>query len=125
VDRFVKFINKNAYIQVALASQNFCTSAMNAFILILKHGDKFLAVSGLGNIFMFLGKMSIASLTTFIGYLILENWAEVKDKIDSPFVPLFAVFLISYVVGAVFISVYSISADTILQCFLVDTDVSE
>jgi hypothetical protein len=114
VDRFIKFINKNAYIQVALASQNFCTSAMNAFILILKHGDKFLAVSGLGNIFMFLGKMSIASLTTFIGYLILENWAEIKEKIDSPFVPLFAVFLISYVVGAVFISVYSISADTIL-----------
>lgn len=78
VDRFVKFINKNAYIQVALNSQNFCTSAMNAFILILKHADKFMLVSGLGNIFMFLGKMSIASLTAFVGFIILENWTEVK-----------------------------------------------
>ena len=26
--RFVKFINENAYIQVALTGENFCTSAM-------------------------------------------------------------------------------------------------
>lgn len=33
--------------------------------------------------------------------------------------------MLAYVVGAVFISVYSISADTILQCFLVDLDISQ
>lgn len=38
--------------------------------------------------------------------------------------PTLVIFMIAYVVGAVFISVYSISADTILQCFLVDTDIS-
>ena len=87
---------------------------MNAFILILKHADKFMLVSGIGNIFMFLGKMSIASLTAFVGFIILENWPEIKTKLDSPMAPTIVIFLIAYVVGAVFISVYSISADTIL-----------
>ena len=97
---------------------------MNAFILILKHADKFMLVSGIGNIFMFLGKMSIASLTAFVGYIILENWISIKKNLDSPMAPTIVIFMIAYVVGAVFISVYSISADTILQCFLVDTDIS-
>lgn len=97
---------------------------MNAFIIILKHADKFILVNGIGNIFMFLGKMSIASCTAFIGFMMLDYWPEIKDKLDSPMAPTAVIFMIAYVVGAVFISVYSISADTILQCFLVDTDIS-
>lgn len=33
--------------------------------------------------------------------------------------------MIAYFVGAVFISVFSTSANTIMQCFLVDLDLSE
>lgn len=98
---------------------------MNAFVIILKHTDKFLIVSGIGNIFMTLGKMAIASITAFLGFVMMEHWTEINEKLDSPFAPTLIIFFISYVVGAVFISVYSISADTILQCFLVDTDISE
>eukprot|EP00347_Sterkiella_histriomuscorum_P005869 403354968 len=125
VDRFVKFINRNAYIQIALTSENFCTSAMNGFILILKHAGKFTLVSGIGNIFMVLGKMTIASLTTLIGFIIMENWVEIKEALDSPMLPLIVIFMISYVVGAVFISVFSTTSNTILQCFLVDLDISQ
>ena len=95
-------------------SKNFCQSAMEAFILILKHASKFMVISGLGGIFMLLGKMTIASLSTFLGYILIENWPSIKDRLESQIAPLVVIFLISYVVGAVFISVYSISADTIL-----------
>ena len=87
---------------------------MEAFILILKHASKFMVISGLGGIFMLLGKMTIASLSTFLGYILIENWPSIKDRLESQIAPLVVIFLISYVVGAVFISVYSISADTIL-----------
>ena len=125
IDRFIKFINKNAYIQIALSSKNFCQSAMEAFILILKHAGKFAVVSGLGGIFMLLGKMTIASVTTFLGFIIIDNWPAIRDELQSQFAPLIVIFLIAYVVGAVFISVYSTSTDAILQCFLVDTDIAE
>lgn len=87
---------------------------MEAFILVLKHADKFMAISGLGGIFMLLGKMTIASVNTFIGYLIMSNWPSIKERLESEIAPLIVIFMISYLVGAVFISVYSISTDTIL-----------
>jgi hypothetical protein len=98
---------------------------MNGFLLILKHAGKFTLVSGIGNIFMILGKMSIASLVTLIGFLLIENWPSIEEALDSPILPLLIIFMIGYVVGAVFISVFSVTSNTILQCFLVDTDISD
>lgn len=110
---------------MALTSDNFCTSAMTAFIMILKHAEKFSLVSGIGNIFIILGKMTIASLTTFLGFVIIENWDEIHDSIDSPGFPCVIIFMISYVIGAIFVSTFSTSSNTILYCFLVDMDVGE
>lgn len=87
---------------------------MNGFLLMLKHAGKFTLVSGIGNIFMVLGKMAIASLTTLLGFVIMENWAEIKEALDSPMLPLVVIFMIAYVVGAVFISVFSTASNTIL-----------
>lgn len=84
VDRFVKYLNRNAYIQIALTSENFCTSAMNGFILILKHSAKFVILSGIGNVFIVLGKMTIASITTLIAFIMIQNWESIADEIDSP-----------------------------------------
>ena len=56
---------------------------MEAFILVLKHASKFFVISGLGGIFMLLGKMTIASLTTFVGYIIIDNWPDIRDRLES------------------------------------------
>lgn len=39
--RFIKFLNENAYIQVALTGENFCTSAMMAFTCAIKNAAFF------------------------------------------------------------------------------------
>lgn len=69
--RFIKFINENAYIQVALTGDNFCTSAVNAFILALKNAATFFITNGVGSLIYFLGKMSICLANTFIGYFMI------------------------------------------------------
>lgn len=81
VDRFIKFITKNAYIQVALTSDSFCTAAMNAFCLILKYAGEFGFTASVGGIFMFLGKMAISASVTFSGFLMIMHWDSVKDNI--------------------------------------------
>ncbi len=91
----------------------------------MKHAAKFTLVNGIGGIFIALGKATIASMTTLIGFLIMENWAEIKQDLDSPVFPLGIIFLLSYTIASFFVSVYSISSNTILQCFLVDIDISE
>ncbi len=121
LERFVKFITRNAYIQVALTSKNFCTSAMNAFLLVISNVARFGVVHTLGCIFMFLGKLFIMTATAFVCYVIIVNWDQTKDEISSPYFPVFACMIIGYLVAAVFMSVFSFASDTILQCFCLDT----
>ena len=70
-DRFVKYINENAYCQVVLTGENFCTAAINGFLLILKHAATFAFTRGIGGIFNFLGKLSISVLNAIIAYCLL------------------------------------------------------
>lgn len=69
--RFVKFLNENAYIQVALTGENFCQSAMAGFVLALKHSSSFVITNGIGSMIGFIGKITIATGNTFIGYLLI------------------------------------------------------
>ena len=69
LERCIKFITKNAYIQVALSSKNFCRSAWNAFLLIIKNAFRFGAVHSIGAIFMFLGRLFIICFTVVACYI--------------------------------------------------------
>ena len=77
-----------------------------------------------GCIFMFVGKLFIVCITCLASYAILENWSYVGDKISTPYGPVFVVLIIAYVVGAVYMSVYSFASDAILQCFLYDEELA-
>ena len=120
-DRFVRFLNRNAYIYQAISNENFCSSAVNAFILVLKNSAKFTFVHTIGSVFMIIAKVCIAIVTTVICYFVM------KDILSNqfPYVPLAVIFLCSYGVASVFISVFEVSANTILQCYLIDLDISK
>ncbi|PNI51559.1 SLC44A2 isoform 6, partial [Pan troglodytes] len=37
LEKFIKFLNRNAYIMIAIYGTNFCTSARNAFFLLMRN----------------------------------------------------------------------------------------
>ena len=113
--RFVKFLNKNAYIQVALTGNNFCHSALSACALALKNSATFVITNGIGYLLSFLGKMSIAVGNTCIGYLIINQSLNLQSQQLSSLVgPLALIFIVSYLLGAVFMNVYQITSLTLL-----------
>jgi hypothetical protein len=69
--RFVKYINKNAYCQIVLTGESFCTAAINGFLLILKHSVTFGFAGAVGHIFSFLGKLLISIGNTMVIYACL------------------------------------------------------
>ncbi len=71
VERIVQFINKNAYIQIALRGKNFCMAAKDGFELVWSNPLRYAVVSGIGEIIMFLGKILIAFSVTAIMYCYL------------------------------------------------------
>ena len=72
---------------------------------------------------MFIGKALIMILSGWIAYLIVMNADSIKDEIYSPVFPIVVVVIIAYILGSVFLSVYSFSATAILHSFLLDEEV--
>mmetsp|Transcript_14011 Transcript_14011/g.14033 ORF Transcript_14011/g.14033 Transcript_14011/m.14033 type:complete len:378 (+) Transcript_14011:797-1930(+) len=124
-ERFIKFINKNAFIQVALQSTSFCKSAREAFFLILRNAGRFLTLGTIGGVFILLGKWTITICATFIGYMIITHASKWKDDIYSPVFPTIVFLFCAYVIASIFMSVYGMACDTILQCFLVDEELGK
>jgi len=72
LERFIKFISKNAYIQIAITGKNFCSSAWNAFCLILKNAMRFGMANSIGLIFSILGVLFIAGANAIVVYSMLH-----------------------------------------------------
>ena len=119
-DRFIRFLNMNAYIYMAISNENFCSSALNAFILVLKNAAKFSFVNAIGGVFMFIARICIAIMTTVAVWFMLDLVENVHHK----FLPTAIVFAFAYIIASIFISVFDASSNTILQCYLMDLDIA-
>lgn len=120
--RFVKFLNKNAYIQVALTGKNFCSSAMDAFVLALKNSSSFIITNGIGYLIQLLGKLTITLGNVLITYVMLSQLDNVAGDIGSPYPPLVIILFMSYLLASIFMSIYSIVSISLLQCLYADVD---
>lgn len=121
-ERFIKFLNNQAYIRIAMTGESFCTAAYNAFMLVVNNAARFAALGGVGSIFNFLGKLLITSLTSYIGYLIITNTDYYADRISSPMPPTVVFIIVCYLVSSLFMTVYSMAAESIIQAFLIDEE---
>lgn len=112
-ERFIEFINKNAYIQIAISGKNFCSSAMEAFTLMIRNPFRFAVVGVLGSIFTGLGVLIVTATVCVFAYLMCTT-GDLKDKLNSPMFPILICFFIGYAVAKMFMSIYAMSIDTIL-----------
>lgn len=124
VDRFIRYLTENAYIYAAISGESFCTSALHSFMLMMKNSAKFSFVSSIANTFMYLAKVAISFLTVLTCWGIMSAMKSDVQEVNSSLGPFFVIFSTSYLVAAIFMSVFHTSANTILQCFLIDRDIS-
>lgn len=119
-ERFIKFINKNAYIEIAMQGKNFCSAAKEAIRVLWNNAGRATIINGIGGIFIFIGEVLIAIGCTLICYLILTNVSPFNEY--SPLFPCILIFIISYTIGVLFMSVYGNGVDAIFLCFCHDEE---
>jgi len=113
-EKCLKFLNKNAYIQMALLGTNFCTSAKNAFTLIGRNFLRFGAIAMLGWFTHLIGYLFIAAATAVIGYFLLQAMYPEAN----PVAPMIIYICVGYVVGQLYMNIFGLAVDTCLQCFI-------
>jgi len=63
-------------------------------------------VTLIGDVFIFLGQVFICAVTVLIGYVIITKAPYYEGRIYSPIMPCIAFFIISYIIGELFMMVY-------------------
>jgi len=117
LDCCVKFMNKNAYIQVALHNVSFCNGAKQSFWLIAHNARRFTVVSMTGSILSFLGKGIVTTACFFLTQILTKAMAP---EVEMVFIPAAIVGIFAYMISTIFLSVYDFAALTILHCFCLD-----
>jgi hypothetical protein len=122
VEKCVKFLNKNAYIQIAILGKSFCSSAKAAFWLILRNAATISICAMIAPFVKKFGVLFIMVFTTYFGYQLL-NFAY-GDEISSVVGPCFIYLIIGNMVGRLVMNVFGMAVDTALQCFVADKELN-
>lgn len=119
VEKCMKFLNKNAYIQTAIYGTSFCHSCMKAFFLIARNILRVIAVNMVADFILMLGRLFIPVVTTLVAYLAL---AYKTGSTNGLVLPLVFVFILSYFIGCMYSEIFGMSIETILCCFIADEE---
>uniref|UniRef100_A0A7S0RW54 Choline transporter-like protein n=1 Tax=Chlamydomonas leiostraca TaxID=1034604 RepID=A0A7S0RW54_9CHLO len=128
LEKIVAFINRNAYILVAVKGTNYCVSAGRAVALIVTNALRLAAVNFIGDILIFLGKVAIAAGGGVIALALSEidyynNATKYPDTyLYSPILPVAVSIITAFVVAEIFFSVYEMAIDTVLLSFCEDCE---
>ncbi|KAI3353194.1 hypothetical protein L3Q82_019744 [Scortum barcoo] len=117
LEKCLAYLNQNAYTATAINSTNFCTSARDAFLILVENALRVAAINTVGDFVLFLGKVLIVSVTAFAGVLTLNYQKDYTVWV----LPLLIVCLFAFLVAHCFLSVFENVVDVLFLCFAVDT----
>ena len=107
-----------------MTGKNFCASAWNGFILVVKNAARFGTALAIGFIFNFLGTAFITVANGGTVYCVL-HYIPMWKNLVSNWVPVTIIGgVVGFIVGVMFMSVFSLAGDTILQSFMVDEELN-
>jgi len=126
LEKFMKFLNRNAYIMTAVYGKNFCWSAKEAFKLLFRNLARVVVLDKVTDFLLLLGKLvivggvGVASFYVFSGRLQVTS-SEIP-QLNYYFVPIIIITLATYFIADIFFGVYEMAVDTLFLCFLEDIE---
>jgi choline transporter-like protein 2/4/5 len=127
LEKFIKFINKNAYIMCAIYGKNFCRSAHHAFNLLMRNIIRVVVVNQVTDFLLFMGKLMITAGMCALAFYVLTDEVLVEGAVEVPtlnytVVPILIIGFGTYFIASIFFGVYSMAVDTLFLCFLEDIE---
>ncbi|XP_076844718.1 choline transporter-like protein 2 isoform X2 [Brachyhypopomus gauderio] len=125
LEKCIKFLNRNAYIMVAIYGKNFCVSARDAFFLLMRNMIRVAVLDKVTDFLLFLGKLLIVGLVGVISFFFFSgrtNSLEVVPNLHYYWVPILTIVVGSYFIAHGFFSVYAMCVDTLFLCFCEDLE---
>ena len=120
LENFVKFINRHAFTEIVLRSCNFCQGAKYGMAVVASNGLTFAFLNTVMLFMNFILSCGVGAGSACIVHLIV-NVYEAEKSVDLQNIGVdIVVFLIGFIIGRLFFTLYGISADVILHCYCHD-----
>jgi hypothetical protein len=125
VSMIIKFINKNAYIYIAITGKPFFSSAGRAASLLLRNAAKTVAINFVADFILLISKLIVSVGTGFGIYVYLAYAGQTNWTIRNPYVIACVGGVSAFVVAIAFFSVYHMAIDTIFLSALEDIEIND
>jgi len=113
LEKCLKFLNRNAYVTIAITGHSFCKSARSAFATLVLNAGRVAALNSIGDFVLFLGKIAVVAIVATASVFWFKAEPETTEYI---FLPVLISCIIAYFIAHCFISVYEMTVDALLLC---------
>ncbi|KAJ6653444.1 hypothetical protein lerEdw1_009197, partial [Lerista edwardsae] len=128
LEKFIKFLTRNAYIMIAVYGKNFCTSAREAFKLLMRNIVRVVVLDKITDLLLLFGKLLVVGGVGVLSFFFFTGRIPLKDeRFQTPvlnyyWLPILTVVVGSYLIAQGFFTVYNMCIDTLFLCFLEDLE---
>ncbi|XP_044202192.1 choline transporter-like protein 2 isoform X2 [Thunnus albacares] len=126
LEKCIKFLNRNAYIMIAIYGKSFCTSARDAFFLLMRNIVRVAVLDKVTDFLLFLGKLLIVGIVGIFSFFFFSGKIKAVEQaapsLNYYWVPILTVVVGSYLIAHGFFSVYAMCVDTLFLCFCEDLE---
>lgn len=116
LDRFLKYIDRNAYIMMSMYGDGYLSSAKRAVELLYKNSTRAIVLDYVTYFILLVSRLLI---TGFAGYYTAQS--AFTANLHFKWLPTVLVVLSTYFISKGLFSVYSMAVDTLFICFLIDS----
>lgn len=133
LEKVLKFINRNAYIMIAIYGRNFCKSARDAIKLLASNPLRALVLDRVTDFILFLGRLLITAGVGVLGFFFFSKAFYIHPAFRKHFapelryywVPLICVIIGAYLITKIFFTVFEMAVDTIFLCAMKDLSIND
>lgn len=116
LDRFLKYIDRNAYIMMSMYGEGYLSSAKRAVELLYKNSTRALVLDYVTYFVLLVSRLLITGIA---GYVTAQEMFTAN--LHYKWLPIVLVVVGTYFISKGLFSVYSMAVDTLFICFLIDS----
>ncbi|XP_058054263.1 choline transporter-like 1 isoform X2 [Anopheles bellator] len=120
LEKFIRYLNHNAYTVIAIEGVNFCPAAKIAWNALVTNALQVATINGIGDLVLFLGKLAVAALCGLISILLLRDNADLHFYMA----PVIIITVFAFFVAHIILSLYEMVVDTLFLCVCEDRTIN-
>ncbi|CAH0627232.1 unnamed protein product [Chrysodeixis includens] len=120
LEKFIRYLNHNAYTIITIERCHFCKAAAKAFSTIVNNALQVATINSVGDFILFLGKCIVTAVTGIVGLLLLKRNTELHFFA----VPTLVICVFSFFIAHCILSLYEMVVDSLFLCVCEDRNMN-